>query len=135
MKTAILILLICVSSVFGQTVVNDGDKQESKATLFDEFGEISQKEIKSRTLKLREKLQEPSSRKTQLGAYIVLYAKTKKGKNIEIVRNLIVKGLSDNCRDCYGYGGRLIVFVNGGEVEKQKVQFWLLPLGAEPPTP
>lgn len=135
LKTAILILLICVSSVLGQNVVNDSDKQESKAILFDEFGEISQKEITSRTSKLREKLVERSSRETKLGAYIILYAKTKKVRNIELVRKIIVKTLYDNCYDCYGYGGRQIVFVNGGKTDKQKIQFWLLPLEAEPPKP
>lgn len=135
LKTAILILLISISSAFGQSVVNDADKQEPKAILFDEFGEISQKEIKSRTLKLREKLEERSSRELQLGAYIILYAKTKKVRNIELVRKTIVKALFDNCRDCYGYEGRQIIFVMGGETEKQKVQLWLLPSGAKPPTP
>ena len=116
-------------------MTNDADKKESKETLFDEFGEISQKEIKSRTLKLREKLEEPNSKNTGLGAYIFLYANKNKIKQFAKIRKTIVEALYDNCRDCYGYDGGRIIFVEAGELEKQKIQFWLLPPGAEPPIP
>jgi len=135
LKTAILILLISISSAFGQSVVNDADKQEPKAILFDEFGEISQKEIKSRTLKLREKLQEPNSKNTGLGAYIFFYANKNKIKQFAKIRKTIVEALLYDCRDCYGYDGGRIIFVEAGEIEKQKIQFWLHPRGAEPPKP
>lgn len=135
LKTAILILLIYVSSVLGQTVLNDSDKQEPKAALFDEFGEIGQEEIKSRTLKLREKLQETNSKHTGLEAYIYLYANKNKIKQFAETKKIIINALYDNCRDCYGYGGGRIIYLDAGKIEKQKIQFWLVPPGAEPPTP
>lgn len=120
--------------VFAQQSENNEQKEDPKAYLFDEFGKVSQKEVKQRTEKLRKKLQEPASTNEDLGAYLIFYPddKQKSLRNLEI---LIRDVLFDNCRDCYGFGGPRIVFVQGGRSEKQKIQFWLVPAGAEPPTP
>jgi hypothetical protein len=123
-----LIFVLLSSVVFAQT------EEKPKAYLFDEFGQISQKEVKQQTEKLRKKLQEPDSKNGGLGAYLIFYSgdKQKSLRNMEI---LIRDVLFDNCRDCYGFSGPRIVFVQGGKAEKQKIQFWLVPAGAEPPTP
>jgi len=122
------------SVVFAQQTESNEQKEQLKAHLFDEFGKISQKEIKLRSEKLRKKLQERDSINENSGAYLIFYtdSKEKSSRQKEI---LIRDVLFDNCRDCYGFSEARIVFVNGGEKEKQKVQFWLVPAGAEPPIP
>lgn len=121
-----LILVLMSSAAFAQT------EEKPKAYLFDEFGQISQKEVKQRAEKLRKKLQEPASKNGGLGAYLIFYSgdKQKSLRNMEI---LIRDVLFDNCRDCYGFSGPGIVFVQGGEAKEQKVQFWIVPIGADPP--
>ena len=126
--TLFSIVVLMSSAVFAQT------EEKPKTYLFDEFGQISQKEVKQRTEKLRKKLQEPASKNGGLGAYLIFYSgdKQKSLRNMEI---LIRDVLFDNCRDCYGFSGPRIVFVQGGKAERLKIQFWLIPQGAEPPTP
>lgn len=48
-----LILVLMCSVAFAQQSENDEQKEKPKSYLFDEFGKISQNEIKLRTQKLR----------------------------------------------------------------------------------
>ena len=47
------------------------------------------------------------------------------------VEKLVRDTLFDNCRDCFGFDPPRIVFVRIADSKEQKVQFWLVPEGAE----
>lgn len=131
-KILFLILILISPTIFAQQSENDEQNEKPKAYLFDEFGEISRKEIKLRTEKLRKKLQEPDAKNGGFGAYLIFYSDDKE-ESLPNTETFIRNVLFDNCRDCYGYNGPRIVFIQGGKAETQKVQFWIVPAGAEPP--
>ena len=123
------------SAVFAQETENNDRKEKPKSVLFDEFGKISQKEMKLRTEKLRKKLLEKDSINEGLRAFLIFYT-DEKTTTLRNEQNLITEILlPEDCRDCYGLGGPYILFVDGGKSKEQKIQFWLSPRGAEPPTP
>lgn len=123
-----IFLIIFATSFF----VSAQELVKPKLSLFDEFGKLSQKEIKLRTQKLREKLEETDSIKDGLGAYLIFYVDGKK-ESLAPEENTIIHVLYDNCRDCYGYGGARIIFIHVDNSKEVKIQFWLYPPGAEPP--
>jgi hypothetical protein len=125
LRILLLIFVLTSSNVLAQT------KDLPKAYLFDEFGTVSTKQIKIKTQKLREKIQEQAWSDKPLGAYVVFYyGKTRNSsRNLEII---IQNSLFDNCRDCMGFSPR-ITFIRSRETKEEKVQFWLIPAGAEPP--
>ena len=133
-KILFLVLVVTSSGIFAQQTGNNEQKEKPKTYLFDEFGKISQKEIKLRAEKLRKKLQEHDSINEGFGAYLIFYTGSNE-KSLRKIEMLVRDVLFDNCRDCYGFGGPGIVFVNGGKKEQQKIQFWIVPAGAESPTP
>lgn len=48
------------------------------------------------------------------------------------IETFVRKTLFENCRDCFGYS-RGIAFVNRGKAKTSKVEFWIVPAGAEMP--
>src|SRR5688500_6609234 len=93
-RVLILIIVFAVSCAFAQT------HAKQKAIHFDEFGKINSKEVKERTLRLREEIQRRVRAKTQLEVLIYFY----QGEN-EVPSNItdeIVEALYENCRDCMG---------------------------------
>lgn len=119
-------LVLTSSTVFAQT------QEKPKSYIFDEFGRISQAEVKKRTEKLKEKLQENAWKTNSLGAYLIFYYDEKQ-KSLRSIDKLVRDVLFDNCRDCFGFSPN-IVFVNGGKAKEQTIQFWIVPAGAEPPS-
>ena len=121
----VLIVLLSASNLFGQT------SEKPKAFLFDEFGLIPDRQIRTRTQKLRERIQEKAWSKEALRGYIVIFhdEKTASPKRLEKV---IIDALYEDCYDCMGFGPG-ITFVRGGKAKRQRVQFWLIPAGADPP--
>lgn len=131
-KILFLILVVMSSTIFAQQTENNVQKEKPKSILFDEFGKISQKELKLRTERLRKKLEEKTSKEEGLRAYLIFYTDDKTPslkKTQEFIRDV----LFDKCYDCYGFGGPHLVFVEGGKLNEQKIQFWLSPRGAELP--
>jgi hypothetical protein len=106
-------------------------EEKPKAYLFDEFNANSRVEVKTRIEKLKKKLQETAWTDKPVGAYLMFFSDEKKKPSFNIER-LVRDTLFNNCRDCLGLSPR-IVFVNVGKSKEQKVQFWLVPVGAEPP--
>lgn len=126
LRILFLITVLMSSTVLAQK------SEKPKAYLFDEFGKISTKEIKLKTQKLRAKIREKAWSDEPLGAYLVFYygENQKTPENLQII---IRNELFRECRDCMGWSPN-ILFVDGGKSKEQKVQFWLVPFGAEPPT-
>ena len=134
LKILFLILFVMSSAVFAQQGENNEQKEKPKSILFDEFEKISRKEIKLRAQKLREKFLERESKDSGLVAYLIFYTDDKI-KTLKDTERIIIDVLLDNCRDCYGFGNNPFVFVKGGKLKEQKIQFWLSPRGAELPIP
>lgn len=127
LRVLFLILVLASSSVLAQT------EEKPKAYLFDEFKGVSLKEIKTRTEKLKKKLKENAWSKNFVDAYLIFYY-DKKQKSSDKQEKLVRFELSHKCYDCMGWNSR-IVFISGGEAESRKIQFWIVPQGAEPPKP
>ncbi len=108
-------------------------EEKPKAYLFDEFSANSKVEVKTKTENLRKKLRETAWSEKPVGAYLIFFYNEKKKSSFNIEK-LVRDTLFNNCYDCLGYSPR-IVFVNIGKSKEQKVQFWLVPLGAEEPKP
>lgn len=121
MKSLCILFLIPVvmsSVVFAQAQ----ETSEPKAYKFDEFGKISNREFDKRFTKFLVKLQyeEPIST-----GYII-----NSGKASEVSkRELKIRDGTRRCHHCR------IVIVNGGKSKVLKTAFWIVPQGAEPPTP
>jgi hypothetical protein len=124
-RILILIIVLSASNLFSQTA------EKPKAFLFDEFEVIPDREIRSRTQRLREKIHEKAWSNEPLSAYVVVYHPGANGSTKRLEK-LMIDALFDQCYDCMGFGPR-ITFIRGGKAKRQKVQFWLIPSGAEPP--
>ena len=129
-KTLFFILVFVVSSLLAlaQTI------EKPKAYLFDEFTAKSKVEVKTRTQKFREKFQALARSEKPEGAYLIFFYNAKKKSSFN-VEKLVRDTLFDNCRDCFGFDPPRIVFVRIADSKEQKVQFWLVPEGAEEPKP
>jgi hypothetical protein len=127
-KVRMLILMVVLSgsSLFAQTA------DKPKAFLFDEFEKFDNREINLRTKKLEEKIKEKAWSKEPFSAYVVIFS-DEKNSSTRLLEKRIIDALFDDCRDCMGLGGPRITFVRAGKAKRQKVQFWLIPSGAEPP--
>jgi len=130
MLKILFFILAFASSTFSALAQTE---EKPKAYLFDEFSASSKVEVKAKTQNLRKKLQETAWSEKPVGAYLMFFYNEKRKSSFNI-QNLVRDTLFDNCRDCLGYSPR-IVFVNIGNSKEQKVQFWLVPLGAEEPKP
>lgn len=125
-RILILVIAMSSSSLLGQTA------EKPKAFLFDEFEIIPERQIRSRTQKLRDRISEKAGSIEPYSAYIVLYhpdtnASTKR------LEKVIIDALFEDCRDCMGLHGPRITVIRSGMTNHPKIQFWLIPSGAEPP--
>ena len=121
----VLTFLVAASNLSGQTA------EKPKAFLFDEFEAISDRQVTSKTLKLRERIREKAWSKEPLGAWIIIFHG---GKELTPTRleSVVADALSQDCRDCMGFSPR-VVLIRGGKARRSKIQLWLIPYGAEPP--
>ena len=126
-RMLVLIVALLGSSLYAQT------SEKPKAFLFDEFEKLDSREIDLRTAKLRRKIQERAWTKEPYSVYIVVF-KDEKNSSTRPMEERISNALFRDCHDCMGYDGPRITFLRGGKEKWQKVQFWLIPSGAEPPT-
>lgn len=62
--------------------------------------------------------------------YLVL--RTGNASKFKRFETFVRKTLFGNCRDCFGFSQRA-AFVNGGKAKTSKVEFWIVPSGAEMP--
>jgi len=130
MSKILFLILVLASSTFS---VLAQIEEKPKAYLFDEFNANSRVEVKTKTENLKQKLRETAWTEKPVGAYLMFFYNEKKKSSFNIEK-LVRDTLFDNCRDCLGFSPR-IVFVNVGKSKEQKVQFWLVPIGAEEPKP
>jgi len=130
MSKILFLILVLASSTFS---VLAQIEEKLKAYLFDEFNANSRVEVKTKTENLKQKLRETAWTEKPVGAYLMFFYNEKKKSSFNIEK-LVRDTLFDNCRDCLGFSPR-IVFVNVGKSKEQKVQFWLVPIGAEEPKP
>jgi hypothetical protein len=123
----VLSFLLLTANLFAQTA------EKPRAFLFDEFERIGNQEIKLKTKKLRAKIAENAwSKGAFAGAYIIIWDDGN-NRSAAKLQTLITNALFEDCRDCMGWDTR-ITLVRGGKAKRQRVQFWLIPSGAEPPT-
>jgi len=123
----ISILLVSTVLVLAQA------KEKPVAYLFDEFGVIRDAEVKIKTTRLREKLRQTAWSEKPDSAYLMFFYEEKKTPSLKI-RNIVRDTLFENCRDCLGFSPQ-ITFVEIGNSKEQKVQFWIVPFGADRPNP
>ncbi len=128
MLKILFLILVFASSTFLALAQTE---EKPTAYLFDEFSASSKVEVKTKTEKLRKELHETAWTKNPLGAYLIFFYDDKK-KSLFNIEKLVKDTLFDNCYDCFGFSPR-IIFVNMRKSKEQKVQFWLVPEGAEPP--
>jgi hypothetical protein len=109
-----------------------GAQDKPKATLFDEFGKINQAELKKRISAFDERLRKNAWSENYENAVIFFYSiNEREAKKAE---SSVVGFLYDNCRDCRGWNLR-ITFVRAGIAKQQKIQLWIVPQGADNPSP
>jgi hypothetical protein len=112
-----LIFILVSSATFAQT------QKKPKPYLFDEFGKVNRSEFNRRYSAFLTEL----VKDCDLTGYIINYGSAKDVSATERgIRN------QTKTRRC-SYSGLRIVIVNGGETKEQKVQFWIVPVGADPP--
>jgi hypothetical protein len=128
-SSILLIVLVITVSVASAQIA-----EKPKAFVFDEFGQIGRNEVIKRTLKFREEI---IQRETADGytAYYIFFYRGETERSTENVKKTIVNALLSSCRDCMGFGGPRITFVEAGEMKQRLVQFWIVPRDAEAPTP
>ena len=121
-----LIFLYTISTLMasGQT----GGKP--KAILFDEFNFTNQDVVRERTQRLKKKLQENRSLEIPPTVYLAFFYNKRPSFDI---RRLVADTLHSDCRDCFGIDPPRITFVTVSDSREQKIQFWLVPFGAEAP--
>lgn len=125
-KIAVIVLAIFSTQAFSQI----DQTLKPKAYIFDEFGTAAQKEWKERIAKYRTKLEELSRSPVGDVALLVFY-----GENFQRIRQsevFVRDNLFRDCRDCFGFDGPRLTFVNL-IAKKSKVQFWIIPVGADSP--
>jgi hypothetical protein len=121
-KILFLILIIMSSAVFAQQTENNEQKEKPKSYIFLELGIANDAEIKAKMEEYSKELLKSDSAE----GYLINYGKAEKVSKRE---RQIINGLDRHCHYCR------IVIVNGGESEELKTVFWVVPYGAEPPTP
>lgn len=124
LRILFLILIIISSITFAQTIEKDGQNENPKAYIFAELGKAKDSEVRKKIEEFSEKLRED---KTSQG-YIINYGKPKEvGKREKQIKN----GINWRCDyDCPG-----ISLANSTDKEELKSIFWIVPAGAETPTP
>lgn len=131
----IIAFFLFSSFIFGQNPpekVEDKSVEIKQTTKIDEFGDISEKEFASRLEKFAEILRKNDS----ATGYVIFYndfnstpfRKTQyfAHSKIRSYSNYLSEGCFDPSR---------FVYVNGGLLEKMTTELWLVPNGAESPTP
>jgi cell division protein FtsL len=120
----ILLFLIVMSSfVFAQKEEKGETSETSNAVKITEFGKVTNGYIK---MELDNFYVELSNNPNGTG-YIINFGSAREIARVEkLIRNQINFRRFDTQR---------FVMVNGGKAEKLQTQFWLVPAGAEPPTP
>jgi len=124
MGSVLLFLYLLMLPIYGQ--------DKPKAILFDEFGKISQKELAKRVSSFDKRLRKNAWSENYENAVIFFYCEN--ARDCRQAEASIIKLLGDNCRDCRGWNVR-ITFVRAGTVRKRKIQLWIVPQGADDPTP
>ena len=125
LKIAVIILAIFSTHVFSQI----DQTSKPKAFVFDEFGRVTKTEWKKRIAKYRVALEKQLRPPENASALLVFY-----GENNRVIKQSVVftrDYLYENCRDCFGFD-QGITFVNV-IAKKRKVQFWIIPAGADWP--
>ncbi len=122
MFRALLLILVLFSSLaFSQK------KQDLKAYKFFEFGKISNNLLKEKLENFRVEILKSSNAQ----GYIINYGKAAEIANLE---KQIRRSSPRNCGYDGAYCGR-IVFLKSNITKKKNTQFWIVPEGAQPPTP
>lgn len=118
-----LFLLLIVMSSFVFSQVQENNQQERKAYIFAELEKANNAEVKKQYEEFYGKLKKDFDSQ----GYIINYGTDKEiAKREKQLRN------SMTFRD---YDAPRITFVRGGNKDNLKTVFWIVPAGAEPPTP
>ena len=119
-----ILLAVFFASFSCAALAQTADKP--KAQLFDEFKVTTNDELITRTTLFRNRLVKQDWKAVYI---FVFYASKKPG----YIRTLVTETLYKNCYDCFGYSP-LITFVDIDDSD-DRVQFWIVPPYADPPTP
>lgn len=123
-KILFLILVMISSAVFAQQTENNKQKEKPKAYIFSELKTANDAKIKAKMEEFNKELEKLNS----ATGYIINYGNSKKVfKRERQIRDSINRHCDFDCPR--------LVLVNGGESEEIKSVFWIVPVGAEPPTP
>lgn len=127
MLRGLLLLLVALGfSVSAQTA------RKPEAYL---FAEAKANNVIEVTKRLRKKLRITARSESPERVYIFVYYLKRHTTALRKTRKLIDDGLYDDCRHCFGYDPPRITFVDIPISTKPKVQIWLVPPGAQAPTP
>ena len=122
-RVLFLILVVTSSVTFAQTEKKLIQEGETKSFKFEQFGKVSVGRIKT----YMEMFFKELKNNTTAQGYIINYGSDKGVmKREKILRNHIVFRRFDTPR---------ITFVRGGEESIVITELWIVPEGAEPPTP
>lgn len=119
--------LLCLVFVYASFHVCFGQEQAPEAVLIDEFPKICSEDLMARYDGFMSELQNNPS---AMG-YIVLYGDSSaEGRNLNFIWYL-----TDFYPRIRGFDKSRIQLMRGANETKMKVQFWLVPAGAEAPSP
>ncbi len=120
LRILFLILIVFSFTAFAQTEENVETPEAVKIT---EFGKVTNGYIKMELDNLYVQLQNNPS----ATAYVINFGSAREVARVEkLIRNQIRLRRYDASR---------LVFINGGKADELLTQFWIVPAGAEPPTP
>lgn len=130
-KLFIVCLVLLAFSIpnFAQEILQSEDFQSEKSEKIDEFGQVSECDLGARLDHLLITLQEKASAK----GYIINY----QGKDVLPARyesNLIERRIRNYLR-LRNFDLSRLILIDGGFREEQATEIWVVPGGAEPPTP
>ena len=123
-----LTLIFCAPTALAQK------DEEPKAKLFADFGKIGVKEIGKKTQKLRNEIAKRATQDTAFGVRVVFYYGRAQTSSASL-ENLVLNSLYENCYEYMRSTHPGITIVRAGRTDEDRVKFWIIPKGAEVPSP
>jgi hypothetical protein len=121
-------LLVCSLIVFGNICVAQTAPTETSLVKLDEYGDLPTDDEAARLDLFAEKL----FKQPKLRGYIVAYNEPRMERGYYLRR---IYGIGRYLTEARGIEANHVVVVDGGYKEKFVTELWLIPEGAEPPSP
>jgi predicted NAD-dependent protein-ADP-ribosyltransferase YbiA (DUF1768 family) len=124
-------ILTFVLTIGFSVVVHGQPKPE--AYLFDQFQPRTTAQVIARGDEFKAKLHELVRSKSGAAAWIIYYNDNR--RPTFDAHRAVTESLFGGCSDCFGLGNEALVTFLNQDGEEQRIEFWIVPHGADRPTP